>query len=174
MVKPKPRLVFPKLRDPTAFGGALLDRGNPRYARPLSPSQSMHLVLRSTRAYGSRSFLAPANARRIQKLVFSLGRRLRVRVYNYANSGNHLHLLLQPSTRAAYRAYVRALSGIVARIALRAKHSRTQGLRFWDRRPWSRIVSWGDGFETVLLYIERNTMETLGALARRSVRLRPG
>ncbi len=133
----------------------------------MSPRESLHLVLRSTRAYGARSLLAPANARRIQAITHSLGRRLGVRVYSYANAGNHLHLLVQPTSRPAFRAFVRALSGIVARIALRAERGQARKTTFWDRRPWSRIVEWGMAFETVLLYIERNTLEARGQLPKR-------
>ena len=153
-------LKFPKLaRDPTAFGGALLDRGSPRTRRPIHPRQPHHLVLRTTRARGALSLLAPGRARRIQTLAFRLGHTLGVRVYTYANAGNHLHLLVQPRSREAFHAYIRALSGLVARLTLRAERGRPTRRPFWDRRPWTRIVAWDRDFEVVLTYVIRNALE---------------
>ncbi len=151
-------------RNPTAFGGSLL-KGNPRGPRPIHPKHPHHLVVRSTRARGTRSFLAPTRARQIERLVYRLGRKLDVRVYRYANSGNHLHLLVRPRTREAFHAYTRALTGIVARLTLAAERGCPRHIRFWDKRPFTRVVQWGRDFIGVARYVEHNTVRVLLNLA---------
>lgn len=154
------------------FGGSAL-KGNPREARPISVKRPIHVVMRSSHAKGARSFLATSRARKIERLVFRLGTHTGVRVYRYANSGNHLHLLVVTRSRKAFRAYLRAISGIIARIALGVERGRARGkspaddksteiAKFWDARPFTRIVEWGREFQTVCGYIARNTLEALG------------
>src|SRR5258706_8980655 len=83
------------------FGGSDL-KGNPRDARPISVKRPMHLVMRSSLATGPRSFLMSDRAREIQRTIYRTGRLQGVRVYRYANSGNHLHLIIKPASRAAF------------------------------------------------------------------------
>src|SRR5438093_1324945 len=91
------------------FGGSRL-KGNPREARPISMKRPIHLVMRSALAKGDRSFLRAGRAKSIEQLVHRLGRENQVKVYRFANSGNHLHLILLPSSRKAFNRYIRAIS----------------------------------------------------------------
>lgn len=143
------------------FGGTAL-KGNPREARPISTRKPIHLVMRSSLARGERSFLKEKRARRIESLVRRLAKSKGVKVYRFANSGNHLHFLLLPSSRAAFNAYVRAVSGLIARIALGTERGSGQGLKFWDARPYTRVVEWGREFKAVCRYVLQNTLEALG------------
>jgi hypothetical protein len=126
----------------------------------------MHLVLRSSQARGERSFLRPGGrARLIERLVRKQGREKGVRIYRFANSGNHLHLLVLPRSRKGYRAFVRAISGLIARLALGAERGRAQmaqGARFWDARPYTRIVEWGRAFHVACHYVRLNELEAPG------------
>jgi REP element-mobilizing transposase RayT len=141
------------------FGGTAL-KGNPREARPLSAKRPVHLVMRSRLAVGPRSFLK--RERQIQALVQRLARQKGVKLYRFANAGNHLHFLLLVPSRREFRAYVRAVSGIVARITLQAERGRAQAEKFWDARPFTRIVEWGRDFQSVCRYVMQNTLEALG------------
>jgi REP element-mobilizing transposase RayT len=143
------------------FGGALL-RGNPREQRPISTQRPMHLVLRSSQACGERSFLRPGRARLVERLVRKQGREKGVRIYRFANSGNHLHLLVLPRSRKGYHGFVRAISGLIARLALgaeRGQPKRAQGSSFWDARPYTRIVEWGRAFHLACSYVRLNELE---------------
>jgi REP element-mobilizing transposase RayT len=154
------------------FGGALL-KGNPRSARPLSTKRPMHLVMRSTMAIGDRSFLEPKRAQRIEKMVHRLGKQQGVKIFRFANSGNHLHLLVLPRSRKAFHNFVRSVSGVAARLSLgkeRGKAAKPQLSRskkkvfyksknsdhsaFWDARPFTRIVEWGREFNTTRKALE--------------------
>jgi REP element-mobilizing transposase RayT len=162
--KRQPSLLgFGKL-DEKEFGGSRL-RGNPREQRPIAVKRPMHLVMRSTLARGERSFLRKQNARRIETLVRKLGKEKGVNVYRFANSGNHLHFVVLPSSRPAFRAYVRAVSGLIARISLGVERGTPKGLKFWDARPYTRIVEWGRDFKSVCDYVLQNTLEAIGFIA---------
>lgn len=140
MPAPK-QLLFPTFtklqkRD---FGGSLI-KGNPREARPLSVKRPMHLVLRSTLARGELSFLRGKRARKIRELVTRTGSNHDVRVYRYANSANHLHLIILPKSRKAFNAFIRSISGLIARLTLGVERGRalvsSSGMRALSLEFW--------------------------------------
>ncbi len=90
-----------------------------------------------------------------------------VKVYRFANSGNHLHLVILPRSRPAFQAFIRAVSGLIARITLKVERGRALGIRFWDARPFTRILAWGRDFRRTSDYLLRNTLEALGFIPYR-------
>jgi REP element-mobilizing transposase RayT len=100
----------------------------------------------------------PANEKIIRKLVFGLGEKFNVKVYSFANSGNHLHLLLKSKAKIDFQNYLRSLTGLVARHVTHAQRGKSFG-KFWDRLAYSRLVSWGIEFNAVVKYIARNVLE---------------
>jgi len=146
----------------------LLNKKTPmRGKRPISTQRPMHLVMRSTLACGERSFLKKSNARQIDSLVRKLAKEKGVKLYRFANSGNHLHFLLLPSSRAAFRVYIRAITGVIARISLGVERGKAKGLKFWDARPFTRIVEWGRDFRGMCDYVLQNTLEAIGFIPYR-------
>jgi REP element-mobilizing transposase RayT len=158
--------LFDKLRIKD-FGGSLI-KGNAREARPLSLKRPLHLVLRSTLATGALSFLNPERRKQIQDLIERSARFHGVKLYRYANSGNHLHLIILPKSRLAYRRFIRAISGRIARIVLGAERGRAKGIQFWDALPFTRILEWGKDFDRVKSYLKQNTLEALGFVPYRA------
>ncbi len=154
------------------FGDALLKGYHPREARPLSAKRPLHLVMRSSRARGALSFLHPVRERRIRNLVREQARRHGLKVYRYANSGNHLHLLVLTPSRKAYLSFIRALSGLIARLTLGAERGRPRSEKFWDARPFTRIVEWGRAFRRALRYLLQNEHEAFGVVPYRPRKLR--
>jgi REP element-mobilizing transposase RayT len=145
------------------FGGSQrLNRANARAQRPISVKRPMHLVMRSTLASGEFSFLRAKRARRIEALVHKLGKEKGVKVYRFANSGNHLHFIVLPRSREAYKAYIKAITGIIARLTLGAERGSAKKIRFWDAKPYTRILEWGRDFKTACQYVLQNTLEALG------------
>jgi hypothetical protein len=147
--------------DVKKFGGSAL-KGNAREQRPIAVKRPIHLVMKSSRAQGERSFLSRKRARRIEDLVHRQGALHGVRVYRFANSGNHLHLVIKPMSRRAFQTYIRAISGLIARITLGAEKGKAQGLKFWDARPFTRIIEWGRDYKSVCDYVLQNTLEAIG------------
>lgn len=99
----------------------------------------------------------------IKWLIRKQAIKFNVEIHRYANSGNHLHLLVKPSSdRKQFTAFMRAISGLIARQVLKAERGQAKGIKFWDARPFSRLVSWGKAFERCARYIEKNIFEALG------------
>jgi REP element-mobilizing transposase RayT len=142
-------------------GGSVL-RGRRKIARPFSTRHPLHVVLRSTRARGAWS-LRRAEAR-LRDAMRTIARRTSVRVYDYANVGNHIHLLVRAKHRSRFQAFLRSFAGIAARLVTGARRGRPVG-RFWDTLAYSRIVTWGRQFTRVREYIVQNELEALGVIS---------
>ena len=165
----------------TEHGGDLY-KGRRKEARPLATKKPLHLVLRSSRARGSWSLLHSSHRRGIASLLRSTARASEVSVIQVANSGNHLHLILQGKTRKGLQKFLRMLPALLARKITGAKKASPKG-RFWDGLAYTRIVTWGRELKVLKRYLLRNDLEAVGflhhdrslsfaeALARRGLRL---
>ena len=153
-----------KLKD---FGGTTV-KGHPRDRRPISIKRPMHLVMRSTLARGELSFLKRSRRNAIRALVERQARAKGVKLYRYANSGNHLHIIVLPRSREALHAFTRAISGLIARIVLGAEKGRARNLRFWDARPFTRLLEWGRDYKRACAYVLQNKLEALGFVPYRT------
>jgi hypothetical protein len=153
-----------------AFGGSLTAR-NAREQRPVSSKRAMHLVLRSSLATGQHSLLRYAQP--IEALTRRLAAAKGVRVYRYANAGNHLHLIILPRDRIAYRAFIRSVTGLIARSVLHAERGRARGVQFWDALPFTLIIEWGKQFRAAISYLLRNELEARRLIPYRRRRGKP-
>src|SRR5262249_6076303 len=104
----------------------------------------------------------------IALLMHRLATRYDVRVYQYANAGNHLHLLLRAPRRESLRAFLRAFAGLVARAVTGARKGAPSG-RFWAWTAYSRLLTWGREFSAVRRYVFYNEIEGDGALSPRKL-----
>jgi len=150
------------------FGGKYLKNSHAKTRRPLSSKFPIHLVLRSKKAKGAWSFLHAKQFRKVNGLVREVAKRHGVRIYDYANSGNHLHILLRLRSIHGWSAFIRELSGRLAQVVqgLSAKDKTVDS--FWDQRPFTRIVSgWNKAYRVVKDYVLRNRMEAEGLLPRK-------
>lgn len=96
--------------------------------------------------------------RYIRHEIRRLARANGIRIYELANVGNHLHLLIRFGNRIAFQRFLRTLSGLIARRVTGAKKGNPVG-KFWEKLAFSRIVRFGKDFEGVRDYIELNEME---------------
>jgi hypothetical protein len=193
---PLPGLEFKKQ---ISFGGSLLKLSHAKTARPLSSKQALHVVLRSDFAQGTHSLLK--YERVIRNTLLKQGRRHGVKVYRVANAGNHLHLLVRFTKRRGLQNFLRGSCGLIARKVLGAERGRAkkwgrylasgaslaspnghalrdkpaipEGQSFWSQRPFTRIVSWGKDFNSVLAYVKLNSLEALGFLSRKFTKALP-
>jgi REP element-mobilizing transposase RayT len=141
--------------------GGEVRKGKRKIARPLIAKTPLHIVLRSSRAKRGWSMLRPAFANRIKLTARALARRCDVRLYRYANVGNHLHVLAQARSRPEFQSFLRAFAGVTARIVTGARRGNPVG-KFWDRLAYTRVVSWGRDFRSVGAYVKQNQDEALG------------
>src|SRR5882724_11351435 len=115
------------------------NRGQRKVERPVSSRRAMHVTLHSKRAVGEWDLLR--HRRAVREALRACGARNGVRVYDFANVGSHLHLLVRARRRDAFQAFLRSFAGIVARGITGARRGRPSG-RFFDGIAWSRVVSW--------------------------------
>jgi REP element-mobilizing transposase RayT len=123
----------------------------------------MHLVMRSSRARGRWSLRRPEADRLVRTAMRRFARRHGIRIYEFANAGNHLHLLIRAKCRFALQDFLRAFAGVVARLITGARKGRPIG-KFWDFLAYSRVVTWGRDFFGVRAYIVQNELETIGRI----------
>ena len=119
--------------------GGDITKGKRKGRRPIAVKRSMHIVLRSSYATGPRSFLAPRNAMYIKSLLHSLSQKHKVIIYESANAGNHLHLLIRAMSRIDFQRFVRSLASQIARFVSGAVKGRPFQGKFFDRLLFSRI-----------------------------------
>jgi REP element-mobilizing transposase RayT len=154
--------------------GGELTLGKRKTFRPIDTKQALHVILRSSKAKGQLSMLHPRHCNGIEKFVQKTAKRWGVRLYRYANVGNHLHLLIQVPTREAWKRFSKELSGGIAQIVtqaqkgsalIRSKDSATPESAkrgFWDHLIYTRIVNFGRDFNGVCRYIIKNLFEAMG------------
>ncbi|MEO5667287.1 MAG: transposase [Bdellovibrionota bacterium] len=163
-------LVSTWKKDRYAFGGSLLRNSHAKTKRPFSKKLAVHLVLRSSHATGPRSLLR--QGRRVDEILIEEARKQNLKLHGAANAGNHLHLLVQAPSRDHLNAFLRAVSSRISMLVTGARKGtpQTQALskhaaasaRFWDQRPFSRLVSVGRDFMNTLAYISLNSTESAG------------
>ncbi len=150
-----------------AFGGTLLKDKRNRTARPIDTKRPMHLVLRSTQAVGRQSFLSPRNAKRVAQTIKHFAERNGVRLYQVGNSGNHLHLLIRVTNRHTWKRFIRGLTSALAYVVGAYRKGEALQTKFWDFRPFTRVVEWGRDYRLQRDYVFLNALEGLGVIPSR-------
>ncbi len=144
-----------------SFGGKISSsKGNPKSKRPLATKQAIHLVLKSSRAQGKHSFLL--FSKEIEAILRKQALKFGVKIYDFANAGNHLHLVIRIHSRETYKSFIRAISGLLMRKVFGVEKGRGAATALWDARPFTRILSWGKDFSGVKNYLRINRLEMTG------------
>jgi len=136
--------------------GGTVRRHLRKLERPVSTRRPMHVVLSSRRASGSWNLKKHESA--VRGTLRAMARRFDVRVYDFANVGTHLHLLVRVRRRDAFQGFLRSFAGIVARRVTGARRGQPAG-PFFSNLAWSRVVRWGRDYIGVRHYVFRNQIE---------------
>jgi len=156
--------------------------GRRRSRRPMDTKKPLHITLRSDLAFGSRSLLRHRPL--ILRIVGKASRRFHVRVYKTAACRNHLHFLIRGHKRSDLQNFFRVVAGHIAQEILREfplpalgrggapgraedshKGCSKNRRKFWALLLYSRVLTWGREFRTVVHYILQNTLEALYLVA---------
>jgi hypothetical protein len=166
MRRPQAQLPGFEFKGRLSFGGASY-KSHPKTARPIVTKKAMHLVLHAAKAQGRLSFLFHAKA--VETLVKAQAARQGVRLYDLANAGNHLHLVIRVPSPRAYKRFVRSISGLLVRKVCGVQRgkalsaaSKASSNGFWTARPFSRVVSWGRDYTGLMNYLDINRGESQG------------
>lgn len=155
----------PKLNPKVEFGGTLLKNSNAKVKRPISTKHPMHLVLRSSMAVGEFSLSSNRVKKPIEGLVRDQCERFGIKLLEYANKGDHLHLLVKVGNRFTFSKFIRALTGVIARLVVGAQRGSPKGQKFWDQRPYSRIVDQDRGDSLIKGVAIKNHLESIGIIS---------
>lgn len=130
---PKKDLKFTKR---LTHGGARAKKRKTK--RPLIPGAITHTVLKSSKAYGSRSFLK--NKRLVDSLLKERARKFFVDILAYENMGNHIHLKLRFKDSKRFQHFLRTFMGLLARKLTKANRGKKFG-KFWDGLAFTRVLT---------------------------------
>lgn len=145
-----------------SFGGAAL-KGNPKGARPLDSKMPIHLTLRATKSV----LRTPKHFGVVGKIVTDVTKKHGVKIYKFANVGNHIHMAIKIPRVKRWAAFIRELTGRLG-LALRAAMG---GAKLWLYRPHTRIVrGWKKAFGIVKAYVELNQWEAEGFISRKDIK----
>lgn len=142
-----------------SFGGNHLKNSHAKSERPFSPRAAIHTVLRARAPF---TLLKRGRRAKVERLVGELAKRHRVQVHRFANAGNHLHLLIECRERKGFIAFLRTLSGAIARfIKLEEETAKNESAEsLWLQRPWTRILGRrGRAFLAAWRYVDLNDIE---------------
>ncbi|MDR3608319.1 MAG: transposase [Oligoflexia bacterium] len=169
------QLALPGFNKKTASAshGGDLAQSKRKTRRPIDPKQALHIVLRASIARGARSLLHPNHCNHVDTFVHKTARKWGVRLYRYANVGNHLHLLVKVPSRTAAQRFLKELAGGIAQLVTGAQKGRAlprkadQERGFWDGLAFTRIVQFGRDYAGVARYLVGNLFEAAGIPLKR-------
>jgi len=157
--------LFQLPSDKTEHGGDLC-KGRRKEARPFVPKAKMHLVLRSKKACGEYSFLRKKNAPVVFRILKTQSKKHHVRVYDFVNVGNHLHIKIKAYSRETFQAFLKSSTALIARAITGAKKGRPFG-KFWDGLAYTRRLKSSKEEFILKRYFTANFYESeFGRMAR--------
>ncbi len=156
------------------FHGGKYATGKRKTRRPLDTKKPIHVVLSSSKAKGPWSFRSPTNKNKVDHIVHEYSKRFGVKIYDYSNNSNHLHLSVKIISREGFQKYLKTITGLIARGIMKAKKGQAKG-KFWDSLAFTRVADWGRSFTNLKKYIFRNVLEASGAINydRENLKFRP-
>ncbi len=145
------------------FGGHSF-KTNAKSKRPLSSKLPIHVVLRTDHKNSMRK---PKAFGVVDRILYKTAKKHGVKIYEYANVGNHLHLLLKIPHVRRWAAFIRELTGRISQELQQLKGPQ-KGAKYWSQRPFTRIVQgWRKAYKTAKEYVVLNRWEAEGRLSRK-------
>ncbi len=126
------------------FGGSKL-KGKRKSRRTLDSKRPIHLVLKAT---NDEQLLL--NRQKVTATLKRMADKFHIKIYSAAVNADHIHLVIKIPCRLMYTRWIRAFTGLLAKTIPGVK---------WGLRPYSRIVSWGRAFKSLLSYVQINRVE---------------
>ena len=161
--------LLPKEIIPTnaSFGGSLR-RGKRKIARPLSAKNPVHLVIKSSFARGSLSFVN--NRKLLDDRLRRSAKKWGTKIMNHKWNWDHAHLIIHIANRTIYKYWIREFTGAVVQAL--TKKTGYELKRFFDHRPFTRIIQWGRDLKNAFDYLDLNEMEIFGCRPPRKTKRR--
>lgn len=154
-------------RPKDTFGGMLLKNSHAKTKRPLDSKLPIHLVLRSELS----ALRLPKTFRGVNETVGNVCKKHGMKIYQYANVGNHLHILIKIPNVRRWPAFIRELTGRIAQ-QVQGITGQQKGLaKFWKQRPFTRIIrGWKKAYRIAKDYVMLNRLEAEGFISRQETK----
>ncbi|MGZ3697873.1 MAG: transposase [Bdellovibrionota bacterium] len=121
----------------------------------------------------------PKRVQLVNRRISSLARKNGVRIHEFANAGNHFHLLIKGQTKKSIQNFLKSVGSQVAQLVTGAKKGQPfrkskEGRAFWDELVFTRVIAPGlRPYRAVKDYIWLNVQESIGLLPQSKRRRRP-
>jgi hypothetical protein len=142
----------------SSHGGAESLKRNRKVRRPLDSKLPVHLILKSSKARGSLSFVRKRNKHWIWLLVHKKADKFGVKLQGFANVGNHLHIKIKFQRREQFQNFLRSISSLIARHVTGARKGKLFG-KFWDYLAYTKVVKVWSQEKRLDKYIVANAIE---------------
>ena len=143
-------------------------KGRRKIFRPLDRKRRLHIILKSSHARGSKSFVS--NKLAVAALIESKARTYNIVIHGCEIMRDHIHLFVSFKTREMIQSFMKVAAGMIARLITKAQKGKPFGKRFWDGLAYTRIVTGARDFATMRNYLAKNRIEREeGSLHRRAV-----
>ncbi len=143
---------FSGFKTSTSFGGDLLKDKKNRTARPISSKKYMHLVLKSSHMKAELSLFKTENATLFKGILNKYAGKYFVVIVRFKLVGNHVHILFKVKSAKLYKDFIRSLTGQFAQKMIERFKPKLK--KFFDERPFTRVVEFGRDYIRVISYIE--------------------
>lgn len=122
----------------------------------------IHLVFKANKSV----LRLPKTLKRTNDLLKFKAKKYGVKVYNEANVGNHIHLVVRITNRKLWNGFIRDFTSSLSH-ELRTLGVLAKKQKLWRHRPFTRIVQgWTRAYKSVLDYVSLNQLEALGLIDR--------
>jgi REP element-mobilizing transposase RayT len=160
----KSKSEFSKSR--ISHGG--VTKGRRKIFRPLDRKRRLHIVLKSSHARGTKSFVN--NKLKVAALIESKAKVYGVVIHGCEIMRDHIHLFVSFKSRELIQSFMKVTAGLIARSITKATKGKPFGKRFWDGLAFTRIITGRRDFATMRNYLAKNEVEREdGTLNRRAV-----
>ncbi len=140
----------------SVFGGEAL-KGNPRGVRPIKFKNALYVSFKTS----TNKDLKLKNSL-IRRIIKKQSRAHKIKIHKSLISKNSIQLLINVKSQRAYSSFIRATTGLIARLVLKAQKGSPKGVKFWIARPFSKIISMGKEFISVKKYISKPYSKAVG------------
>jgi REP element-mobilizing transposase RayT len=149
------------------FGGSLLKKSHAKTKRHIDTKNSIHLVLKSSKAKLAWSFRTVNNQKIVKDILYKTAEKYGIKIEQYANASKHLHLLIRVRNRYTFAPFIRAVTGAIALKITGSSKNLELKEAFWDFRPFTRVVKGYKAKFITQYYVIQNELEAAGFISYR-------
>lgn len=136
--------------------GGQLQLNKRKSRRPLAKNKPVHLILKSQAVLQIGGFKTQEKI--LNSILFKYSQTYHIKIYEKAICSNHIHICLQSQNPDSLKNFLRTITGQIA-FQIKQKFPKFKDKKFWESRPYTKVIGWGQQLDNVLNYIEKNRLE---------------